>query len=158
MINPDFSYVSFIDSNGEILTVKGASKINNPEEGYDDFNKWTVVYLRENIEDFNLFIKNNYYDFSTDSFKSREPKPNTEAYWNNNSWTWDQEKFLDSVRRERTNRLYACDWTQLPDSPLSDEDKELWRTYRQQLRDITNDLSGISSLDEITWPESPINT
>lgn len=48
------------------------------------------------------------------------------------------------IRRDRNNHLAACDWTQLKDSPLSDEEKAIWTTYRQELRDIT-------SRDEFPW-------
>ena len=43
------------------------------------------------------------------------------------------------VRAARDQALSNCDWTVGVDSPLSDEQKELWRTYRQQLRDLPND-------------------
>jgi hypothetical protein len=39
------------------------------------------------------------------------------------------------VRNNRDQKLYACDWTQLPDVQLSAEQVETWRTYRQALRD-----------------------
>lgn len=39
----------------------------------------------------------------------------------------------------RNDELMRCDWTQAPDAPLTDQQKEAWRLYRQQLRDITND-------------------
>lgn len=42
------------------------------------------------------------------------------------------------LRRTRNNHLAACDWTQLPDAPLSSEEKTNWTTYRQTLRDITS--------------------
>ena len=40
-------------------------------------------------------------------------------------------------RQIRDIKLKRCDWTQATDSPLSDEKKAEWATYRQQLRDIT---------------------
>ena len=43
---------------------------------------------------------------------------------------------VESLRSERDKLLAASDWTQLPDSPLSDSKKEEWATYRQQLRDL----------------------
>jgi len=42
-----------------------------------------------------------------------------------------------TVSQYRNVLLYGCDWTQLPDSPLSDSKKKEWATYRQELRDIT---------------------
>ena len=35
------------------------------------------------------------------------------------------------LRLERTRRLAKCDWTQSSDSPLSEEKKKEWATYRQ---------------------------
>ena len=40
------------------------------------------------------------------------------------------------VRAERDARLAVCDWTQMPDAPLSTEAKAAWAAYRQQLRDV----------------------
>ena len=52
----------------------------------------------------------------------------------------------------RTQLLVNSDWTQLPDVPLSAEKKAQWATYRQALRDIT-DQSGFP--DNINWPDIP---
>lgn len=40
------------------------------------------------------------------------------------------------IEVRRDIRLAASDWTQLPDSPLSDAKKAEWAVYRQALRDI----------------------
>ena len=53
------------------------------------------------------------------------------------------------VRRSRTEMLNDCDWTQIADSTA---DKTAWATYRQSLRDIT-DQAGFPWT--ITWPETP---
>ncbi len=42
----------------------------------------------------------------------------------------------DTVRAERDKMLMASDWTQLADSTLNDEDMALWKSYRQTLRDM----------------------
>jgi hypothetical protein len=41
------------------------------------------------------------------------------------------------IRKIRNQYLQDCDWTQLADSPLSEEKKEEWSIYRQELRDVT---------------------
>lgn len=41
------------------------------------------------------------------------------------------------VRKQRDDLLAACDWTQLSDAPV---DKEAWATYRQALRDISDQV------------------
>tara|TARA_R100000231_G_C5320067_1_gene163135 strand:- start:939 stop:1400 length:462 start_codon:yes stop_codon:yes gene_type:complete len=45
--------------------------------------------------------------------------------------TW--EKWF---RDTRNDLLFASDWTQLSDAPLSDAKKTEWKTYRQALRDL----------------------
>jgi hypothetical protein len=55
------------------------------------------------------------------------------------------------VENERNQKLYLCDWTQLPDVPLTPAQVEQWRVYRQQLRDVTNQPDPFN----ITWPVAP---
>tara|TARA_B100000035_G_C20755222_1_gene445774 strand:- start:124 stop:477 length:354 start_codon:yes stop_codon:yes gene_type:complete len=57
---------------------------------------------------------------------------------------------LDYVRSHRTSLLKECDWTQLPDSPLTSTKKAAWATYRQALRDLP-----ASTDDPIVWPTPP---
>ena len=45
------------------------------------------------------------------------------------------EEWAMSLRAERNRLLANSDWTQMPDSPLTDEQRKAWATYRQQLRD-----------------------
>ena len=55
----------------------------------------------------------------------------------------------DAVREERNQRLSACDWTQLSDAPV---DSNAWASYRQALRDLTNQ-SGFPWT--VQWPDAP---
>ena len=67
-----------------------------------------------------------------------------------------ESDFLAEVRNKREGRLYSSDWTQYSDSPLSDEKKVEWRTYRQQLRDLMANLpSDLDDLDDVSWPTKP---
>lgn len=50
--------------------------------------------------------------------------------------------------------LQDSDWTQTNDSPLSDEQKQLWKTYRQKLRDIPSDQNGVPAT-EVVYPITP---
>ena len=70
-------------------------------------------------------------------------------------WEFNSDKFLVALRRQRDSRLYACDWTQLADAPLSAAEQAAWASYRQALRDITNDLTNVTHMDHIQWPISP---
>jgi len=53
------------------------------------------------------------------------------------------------VRRQRDALLVHSDWTQLPDVPLPT--KEAWATYRQALRDVTQQPDP----HNISWPTPP---
>jgi hypothetical protein len=53
------------------------------------------------------------------------------------------------IRILRSELLLECDWTQLADIPT--ETKELWQTYRQELRNITSQTNPFS----IVWPVKP---
>jgi hypothetical protein len=48
----------------------------------------------------------------------------------------------------------TTDWTQMNDSPLSNEDKTSWATYRQELRDVS-DLDAWPNLSDEDWPVAP---
>lgn len=56
------------------------------------------------------------------------------------------------VRRERNSLLKSSDWTQLADADLTETEKANWRTYRQELRDITTQ---VGFPREIIWPVKP---
>lgn len=57
------------------------------------------------------------------------------------------------IRAQRDARLRACDFTQLPDAPLSLEERAAWAVYRQALRD----LPGLYADDpaSLVWPNPP---
>tara|TARA_R100001460_G_scaffold106168_1_gene153450 strand:+ start:303 stop:521 length:219 start_codon:yes stop_codon:yes gene_type:complete len=63
-------------------------------------------------------------------------------------------------RQIRNVKLARCDWTQAPDSPLSDTKKAEWATYRQALRDLTKTvtpkfLPNSPRIDETDFPKEP---
>ena len=72
------------------------------------------------------------------------------------------EHGLFELRMERDRLLAESDWTQMPDSPLTDSQKTSWATYRQALRDMTGTYSTVPLTDkghmdesQITWPTKP---
>jgi len=58
---------------------------------------------------------------------------------------------MDALRTERNMRLVNSDYTQLPDVNLTEAQVEAWRVYRQELRDITDNLVW----NVTTWPVKP---
>ena len=66
---------------------------------------------------------------------------------------------LDAATAERhrvtRNQLLAdSDWTQMNDSPLSNEDKTAWAVYRSELRNLPDDAAWPNLSDE-DWPVAP---
>ena len=60
---------------------------------------------------------------------------------------------MSRVRSDRNGRLRNSDWTQMTDSPLTDEKKAEWVTYRQELRDYPAQSDKVSTLP--AWPTPP---
>ena len=59
-----------------------------------------------------------------------------------------------NAREKRNAKLSDSDWTQMNDSPLTNEQKTAWATYRQELRDIS-DLDAWPNLANEDWPVEP---
>lgn len=63
---------------------------------------------------------------------------------------------MKALKNQRTSLLTECDWTQMPDSPLSDDAKAIWVTYRQELRDLPAAQADPYDPDNFTgWPTKP---
>lgn len=52
------------------------------------------------------------------------------------------EHMPELIRSARDYLLIKSDWTQLQDSPISEEQRVAWSRYRQQLRDLPPTYSG----------------
>ena len=69
----------------------------------------------------------------------------------------DRYKYaLLDLKGYRTILLEECDWTQIPDVPISSEDKAAWNTYRQTLRDLPSTVQTLSDIENLVWPFSPL--
>lgn len=73
------------------------------------------------------------------------------------------DKFT-KLRIVRNQKLTECDWTQLPDSTLTESQKLNWQTYRRSLRDwpsviVPNsfEIDEAGDLVNDTWPIPPSN-
>ena len=72
-----------------------------------------------------------------------------EAAWNAGAF----DRAMADLRQRRDAMLKSCDWVMLSDSPIAD--KTAWETYRQSLRDITNNLTTVDDVNNVTWPTKP---
>ena len=78
-------------------------------------------------------------------------------------WEWNyvvidlDQNYLTNIhiRHQRDTLLRDTDWSVLPDSPLSADDKAAYETYRQALRDLPSAYPEVKSPDDVTWPTAP---
>ena len=62
------------------------------------------------------------------------------------------KKKMKIIKNHRGQLLSACDWTQLPDAPLTEIERLSWQQYRQALRDLPQTYP--NPIDVI-FPEQP---
>jgi len=81
------------------------------------------------------------------------PKPGDSFVFDYTTKQWVDTRTNDTqwalVRDERNQKLQASDWTQMPDVAIPN--KTEWATYRQALRNVTNQPDPFS----IVWPTPP---
>ena len=63
------------------------------------------------------------------------------------------DRSLASLRAKRNSLLASSDWTVLSDSPV--QDKLIWQSYRQSLRDLTEGLSTVEQINSVVFPTKP---
>lgn len=86
--------------------------------------------------------------------------PMVRPRWCNASFTWQESAsaaemevvLAPRLRAQRDALLAACDWTQMPDSPVSDALRAAWRAYRQALRDVSRQAGWPAA---VVWPTAP---
>jgi len=62
-------------------------------------------------------------------------------------------EFYKTLRRERNKKLVESDWTQMNDVVLSNADE--WKTYRQALRDLPENVVPTSEDMDALFPTKP---
>jgi len=72
-----------------------------------------------------------------------------EAAWNAGAF----DRAINNLRAKRNALLSASDWTILSDSPV--QDKYVWQSYRQSLRDLTEGLSTVEQVNSVVFPTKP---
>lgn len=106
------------DANGNIISCGSM-----PEEIDQRINTDHTQVLTDFPDD----IENYRYDLSTSSIVQIDQSVLT-ARQTAEAWS--------ILRQNRGALLARSDWTQTNDAPLSDAQKQAWRTYRQTLRDL----------------------
>ena len=98
-------------------------------------------YTKNYIEVTPQIINGQYYQnwIVTDATQE-EIEERLDAQWN-------------QIRLIRNQYLFQSDWTQLPDCPLTIEEKNKWMIYRKELRNVVNQ----SNPFDVVWPIVPSN-
>jgi hypothetical protein len=67
--------------------------------------------------------------------------------------------YWKELRDIRNYKLQECDWTQILDTPLSEEQKINWKNYRQELRNLPENIQDpkplVLDLSHLSWPINP---
>ncbi|BAQ85619.1 hypothetical protein [uncultured Mediterranean phage uvMED] len=61
------------------------------------------------------------------------------------------DRALENLREKRNRLLAQTDWMANSDVTMSDD----WKTYRQELRDITNGLDTVEKVEAKEFPTKP---
>lgn len=141
--------VTFVNEHGEI-TSWATYAASWPLEGTDTSNG--IVRLVDSSVNIKTFRETNYHN-GTD-WATRAVKPGEFYVWASGEWSVDDTRLQDEIRRERNRKLALSDWTQVPDSPLSDSDKTAWANHRQALRDFP-EVNTATTWEDIVWPTQP---
>ena len=101
-------------------------------------------------------------DFLSMVFINGQPSVNSGISWTNDIRPKFTEIALNFLRENRDEKLKQTDQYSLPDFPhKSEEVKQAWLTYRQELRDLPVNSPDISidlntgELIGVTWPVPP---
>ena len=93
-------------------------------------------------------------EIKNDDGISQDPKVYVSSHFVGQDDTRDARLLAEewtNIRRERTRLLAETDWMAMSDNTVS----AAWKTYRQELRDLPDDQSSKTSLDDIVWPSKP---
>lgn len=152
-ISSDVKQIYWYDTYGEITNNDGSMEMIEELEIYDDL---VSLYLkqkerlveRERLEqlerdrEFELLleeeqkkieeqqkkVEEEYNKYQEELRLKREEKERNRDYW-------------QEFRMIRNYKLLSSDWTQIPDAPITEDQKLAWKNYRQQLRDLPENIS-----------------
>jgi hypothetical protein len=107
-------------------------------------DNWTGAEGEWQIPDGHEFVDGNgTTGFVWNGTQFIDPDPITEEEQAETNWA--------ALRIERNALLASSDWTQASDSPLTDEIKASWATYRVELRELPESADPADP----TWPHDP---
>lgn len=98
------------------------------------------------------YIADTFPDYTVDDLEVVNGVIQVKATWEADRAAVLLQDQKDFLRSERNELLNLSDWTQVPDSPLTDAKKTEWATYRQALRDLPSTTTDFANPN---WPSQP---
>jgi hypothetical protein len=134
------NYTIYFVSTGQILRIVQTNDIQSQLQYGEN-------YIEGLVDDTAYYIENGLAI-------AMPPKPDEYSIFDffTKQWVEDQNLAIASVLSKRKRLLYASDWTQIPNNPLTVEQQQAWASYRQALRDIPAQ-SGYPF--NVIWPTPP---
>jgi hypothetical protein len=132
------TYTIYLEATGQILRVVQTEDIEIQLQTGE-------AYIEGSVDDSAYYIENGLP-------VAIPPKPNEYSVfdYSTKSWVADINIATGDALAKRQRLLIRSDWTQMPDVQL--QNKTEWVTYRQELRDIT-DQPGYPF--NVVWPTPP---
>jgi hypothetical protein len=153
-------YVVYVNTQTGKIERISLPQLKYDAAGFTQDGSQRIIHVYEDLlpdgcKEMSYFMDYHWFDSSSNTFKFTGLPPNKHSRWDFDSltWVWNDDDLHREIRLIRNQLLSACDWTQALDAPLSEQELQSWRDYRQQLRDITRNLDGVSSAQEVNWPQ-----
>jgi hypothetical protein len=134
------NYTIYADATGQILRVVQTTDIDSQIQSGES-------YLEGAIDDLAYYIAN-----GVAVAIPAQPDQYSVFDFTTKQWVQNQTMAVSDVTLKRQKLLYASDWTQIPNGPLTSAQQSAWATYRQELRDIPAQ-SGYPF--NVIWPTPP---
>jgi hypothetical protein len=134
------SYTIYSQTTGQILRIVQTTAIQDQLQDGES-------YIDGAIDDSAYYIEN-------ESPIAIPPKPSQYSVFDftTKQWVENETMAISDVLIKRQRLLYASDWTQIPNNPLTAEQQSAWATYRQALRDIPEQPGYPLN---VVWPTPP---
>jgi hypothetical protein len=144
--------IAMVLPNGEVGSICYPSQSDMYVSG-EEYGGAVARVIETSVDD--TTILNEWYYFENGWKIDKPERPGSYYNWEDAAWVLDTEELWQQIRSARDTLLNKSDWTQNADSPLTDEKKAEWVTYRASLRNVPAANSGATDLNSITWPTKP---
>jgi hypothetical protein len=134
------NYVQYDTQTGQIFGSGGAQL-----ESVEGVSGYLIV--EQQVDNTKFKVENN-------QLVALSAKPGFYYYYNytTDQWVYDETSNASAVIAQRDQLLYASDWTQIPNNPLTPALQDEWAVYRQALRDVPSQQGYPAT---VNWPTAP---